>query len=50
MNGKLKFLDEFGRRFSHWISRLRSDSFGGSSRGLSGGVGNDLLLNFGSNV
>jgi hypothetical protein len=40
INGKLKFLGEYGRCFIPWTSRLRNDSFSGSSRGLSSSVGN----------
>jgi hypothetical protein len=50
MNGKLKFPNEFGGCLSHRIIRLRNDSFGGSSRRLSGGVGTNLLPNFGHSI
>jgi hypothetical protein len=50
MDGKLKFPDEFGGSLSHRISRLRSDSFGGSNRRLSDGIGNNLLPNFGRDI
>jgi hypothetical protein len=50
MNGKLKFLGEFGRCLIPWTSGLRNDSFCGSSRRLSSNVGNDFLLNFGSSI
>jgi hypothetical protein len=47
-NCKLKFPDEFGGCLSHRISRLGNNSFRGSSRGFSGGVGSNLLPNFGA--
>jgi hypothetical protein len=50
VNGKLKFLCEFGGCFLLMTNRLRNNSFNSSDSGLSGSNRNNFLLKLTSNI